>query len=70
MVLSPRSRSLLIILCRRGAPLVALLAACGRAYSADSWLGIYFGTYKIGYSNIHIRQAKVNRKPSYRVLST
>ncbi|MGQ9699443.1 MAG: transglutaminase-like domain-containing protein, partial [Armatimonadota bacterium] len=70
MVLSPRSRSLLIILCRRGAPLVALLAACGRAYSADSWLGIYFGTSKIGYSHIHIRQATVNRKPGYRVLST
>ena len=69
-MLSPHSTSALRLFCRRGAPLVALLAACGRAYSADSWLGIYFGSSKIGYSHTEIRRATVNGRPGYRVLST
>lgn len=49
---------------------MALLAACGRAYSAESWLGVYFGSSKIGYSHIEIRRATVSGRPGYRVLST
>jgi len=67
--LAPSLSALARRLYRKGAPLVVLLAACGRAYAQQSWMGIYFNGTKIGYTRVDIAKATRAGKPAYRVRS-
>ena len=57
------------LLYRKGAPLVVLLAACGHAFAQESWLGVYFGEAKIGYSHVKISSVTRGGRRLYRVYS-
>ncbi|MGC8833281.1 MAG: hypothetical protein ACP5R4_04430, partial [Armatimonadota bacterium] len=57
------------LLYRKGAPLMVLLAACGHAFAQESWLGVYFGEAKIGYSHVKISKEVRGGRRLYRVYS-